>query len=406
MIHGITKRKKRAFFSLGRHMDLRIDRADISDIDGLLGLYLSIYGDDYPLEIGTNKSVMTHALNNPDKFLWYVMRDDSRGVIAGSCIVEIDTYFKIGKVTGVTTSRDYRGKGVAKKLIAHGTREIVDEKKMVNSLYATSRTISPASQVMLLHNNYLPLGIFPNARKIKTYESLALLGYFGEGVLERRIPVEKIPSHLGPITDIVCETVGMAKVAQKMESCPINSYRQINEDQSLDGGFEFMYAPKFVDRRFEECFNDDKESMFYPFHRPNLLIASESGDMEIFASFNKKDHYCVLITATNSIRDLRDRFNKLLFQMKDHGIYYVETLVRMDYFDTICFMAENKFLPSAIYPAMREIDGEMHDYVLLTRTMVPLDFSEMKIDDSFRPYVNQYARQWVHHNLATIEDQL
>ncbi len=387
-------------------MDLRIDLATTKDIDALLGLYLSIYGNDYPLEIGTNKAVMTHALENPEKFIWYVMRDDSRGVIAGSCIIEIDPDFKIGKVTGVTVNREYRGYGVAKKLIAWGTREVVDECGLVNSLYATSRTVSPASQVMLLHNGYKPLGIFPNARKIKSYETLALLGYFKEGVLERRTPVEKIPSHLEKITNIVCDVVGMEKVAQKLEACPINNDRRINEETCLDGGFEFIYAPKFVDRRFEQTFNGDKESMFYPFHRPNLLIASEDADIEIFASFNKKDHYCVLITATNSIRDLKERFNKLLFQMKDHGIYYVETLVRMDYFDVICFMAENKFLPSAIYPAMREIDGEMHDYVLLTRTMVPLDFSETQIDESFRPYVNQYAKQWIHHNLSTIEGQL
>ena len=92
--------------------------------------------------------------------------------------------------------------------------------------------------------------------------------------------------------------------------------------------------------------------------------------------------------------------------MKDQGIYYVETLVRMDYFNAICFLAENKFIPAAVYPAMREEDGYMYDYVLMTRTMVPLDFSDTQIDDSFRPYVTQYAKQWIHMNLASVEEHL
>jgi hypothetical protein len=111
----------------------------------------------------------------------------------------------------------------------------------------------------------------------------------------------------------------------------------------------------------------------------------------------------VWITANNKISDLRDNFKKLVFAMKEIGIYYIETLVRVDYFETICFLTENRFLPSAIYPAMREEEGKMHDYVLLTRTMVPLDFSDAQIHDCFRPYVQQYAKKWVQLNLSMVE---
>ena len=91
--------------------------------------------------------------------------------------------------------------------------------------------------------------------------------------------------------------------------------------------------------------------------------------------------------------------------MKEVGIYYVETLVRMDNFETIAFLTENKFLPSAVYPAMREEEGNMHDYVLLTRTMVPLDFSEMSVAPQIQPYLDQYTDEWLRMNLVAMKGE-
>ena len=398
--------KREILATMGGRVDLIIEQATLSDIDELLALYLSIYGDDYPLELGTKRPVMTKALSSPNEFLWMIMRDMEKGVIAGSTIIELDLDFRIGKVTGVTTNKQYRGQSIASKLIAYSAKKVVHEEKLVNSLYATSRTISKASQRMFLKNNFKPLGIFPNARKIKNYETLTLLGYFGEEVIEKRKPARKMPSFIKPIADAVCDAISVEKVSEIFEQCPLSTKKKSGEDDSLEGGFEFISAPHFINKRFDILFQDDDESVFYPFHKPNLLIASVTDELEIYASFNDKDHYCVLITANQSISELGNRFKQLLFQMKDQGIYYVETLVRMDYFNVICFLAENKFLPAAVYPAMREEDGYMYDYVLMTRTMVPLDFSEMEIDESFKPYVTQYAKQWIHMNLAAVEEQL
>ena len=379
-------------------MDLLIQKASIQDIDELLGLYVSIYGDDYPLEIGTNKKVMKSALLDPETFLWLVMRDNERGVIAGSVIFELDLEYRIGKVTGAAVNKTYQGHGIATKLIQYGTEIVLKQKNKVNSLYATSRTVNVASQAMLLNNGFAPLGIFPNARKIKTYETLTLVGMFNEGVLEKRAQVAMIPPPLKPIIEISNEVVGLENCVEETKACPI-----VDSNGEEDDHFEFIFAPSFVTKRFNEIFKDDKESIFYPFHKPNLIIASEKTDLEIYASFNKKDHYCVWITANERLSEHRGSFKQLMFSMKELGIFYVETLIRVDYYDTICFLLENRFIPSAIYPAMREEDGKMHDYVLMTRTMVPLDFSDASIHEKFKPYVNQYAKQWLHTNLSIVE---
>ena len=152
-------------------MALVMDRAKVEDVDKLLSLYLLIYQDDYPLEIGTNRQVMKEAIENKLEFLWLVMRDDESNAIAGSCIFEMDLKYKIGKVVGVAVADNYRDRKIATTLIEYGTRRILEEQKLVHSLYATTRTLAIHSQRMFLSNGFFPLGIFPNARKIKSYET-------------------------------------------------------------------------------------------------------------------------------------------------------------------------------------------------------------------------------------------
>jgi len=379
-------------------MDLIIQKASLDDVDELLGLYIAVYGPDYPLEVGTNRAIMQEALRDTSEVLWLIMRDTERDVIAASVIFEMDLSLRIGKVMGAVVANGYRGQKVATKLINYGIQVVLESKKQVNSLYATARTVDISSQAMLLNSGFLPLGIFPNARKIKSYETLTLLGMFSSGVLEKRSAIDKVPERLLPIVEICNKQIGHDHDKIESYSCP-----SLPVEVDIEDDFEFIFAPQFVEKRFEEIFSDDEESLFYPFHKPNLIISSVNTDLEIYASFNKKDHYCVLITANESIRSLQGKFKKLMFSMKEHGIYYVETLIRIDYFESICFLLDNRFLPSAVYPAMREEEGKLHDYVLLTRTMVPLDFSDAKIHEAFKPYVNQYVKQWLHLNLSIVE---
>jgi len=89
----------------------------------------------------------------------------------------------------------------------------------------------------------------------------------------------------------------------------------------------------------------------------------------------------------------------MLFDLKEIGVYYLEVLVRADSLDNMHFFLEQNFIPSAFYPAMREQNGKMYDYVLMTRNMVPLDFSELAVENSFMPYVKHYTHQWIQKHL-------
>lgn len=386
-----------------RDMNATIEHAKLEDVDELLSLYLSVYGEDYPLEVGTKRSVMTEALSSPEKFYWYVMRCPETQQIAASGIIQVDVANRIAKLSGVAVNSKFRKHGLATKLISFAVNEVLRVQKKANSIYATARTITHSSQTMLLRNGFIPLGFFPNCRRIKTYETLALMAVFADGVLEKRNANIELPSSIYPFASLVEKEISGYPSFYKSKEVEIKKDTSFNDLSSKEGEFEFIFAPQFVQKRFDELFKDDKESIFYPFHRPNLIISNMEDDFEVFATFSKKDHYCVIITSNKSITAFGKKLNKMLFAMKELGIYYVETMVRSDRFEPISFLTENDFLPSAIYPAMHEEDGQVQDYVLLTKTMVPLDFSEISIHESFRPYFNLYAKQWIDMHLNTLK---
>ena len=389
----------------GIFMDFKIERASSIDVNQLLSLYISIYGRDYPLELGSNRQKMLECINDQEHILMPVIRDQKSGTIFAAAIAELDFKYNIAKISGVVVHRSHRGKGAASQLISY-LKEQIFSLNQINSIYTTTRTVTVASQQMFLKNSFVPLGIFPNARKIKNYESLTLMGVFRENVFESRRVVESIPDFLFPLLDTVNQVtdqqINVEKIDYKEAGRP-KGQEDIDGDSSAH--FEFIYAPRFVKRRFAQIFEADQDKSFYPFHHPNLLITSEYREMEIYASFNKKDHYCVLIAANHPISHLDDQLKELLFSMKDLGIYYIETLVRMDNVETLCYLYDNLFIPAAIYPVMREIKGEMVDYVLMTKTMVPLDFSELSITTPFKPFVDQYVHQWLRRNIDSLTVQ-
>ncbi|MBF0366428.1 MAG: hypothetical protein HQK50_12725, partial [Oligoflexia bacterium] len=282
----------------------------------------------------------------------------------------------------------------------------------------TTRTVAISHQLSFMQNGFIPLGIFPNARKVDDYETFTLMGAFRKGVLEKQAKVERVPMALMPILKVVHDSIpgwrlpagvddvsGVVTSRKHFDEGEVgSSYKGMGSSKgSFSEEFEFIEAAHFVEKRFYAVFADDMDSTFYPFHRPNLLIYGKRSKIEIYAAYNKQDHYCVIIVASQVMITLKENFKKLILDMKRHGISYVEILVRMSRFERLAFYMDNEFIPSAIYPAMREIEGEMHDYVLLTRTMEPLDFRGINIHHAFRPFISQYTSQWIQRHINSFE---
>jgi len=175
-----------------------------------------------------------------------------------------------------------------------------------------------------------------------------------------------------------------------------------HEGSEEDWEFEIIRAPNYVLRRFNESFPDPSDR-FFPFHTPNMLISEKKGRIDIFAYFSKRDGYCTLIKSTRPISELKGRLTPLYMMLDDIGVSYIEVLVSMKYTNLIETLLGGQFLPSAIYPAMREVNNNYEDYIVMSRTMEPLNFRGMAVVAPFKPFIDQYVEAWKKVNLDTIE---
>ncbi|MBX9688302.1 MAG: hypothetical protein K2X27_16455 [Candidatus Obscuribacterales bacterium] len=377
-------------------MRISIEKPTLQDIDELLKLYFMVYGPNYPIAFGNNAEAAAQAILSDD-IQWLIARDKVRGLIVGSMVYEIDYLNRLGKALALVVHPDYRKAGIASRLASWGDK-LIGPKGPLNSVYTTTRTQSIGPQVIFLREGYLPLGIFPNAHKIKRHETTTLFAKFKEGVLERRAATEKIPSRLVPLYQVVKQKYPALEIPPSATL----SERLIKKHSPWDASFEAILAPSYVLRRFRAQVKEPS-AIFYPFHIPNLILAETTGKVEIFAYFNAQDGYCTLISSNQPMFALHESFPALLECMRDLGISYVEVLIPAHRFESLEVLLRAQFLPSALYPAMREENGLAYDYVIMTRTMEPLDFRGMQVEHAFKPYVDQYVALWKQMHLDALE---
>lgn len=364
------------------------------DVDELLKLYFLVYGNTYPIRVGTDRQLMSSTISGGND-IWMVARDTERNIVVGSAVIEVDRPEKIGKLVGVVVHPECRKHNVATGMIAQAVEKLLGGESPLNSIYTTTRTNSLGPQLMCLRVGFTPLGIFPNAHKLKHYETVTLMAKYCPGVLDRRHPVPVVSEKLLPLLNTMNANIGSVFIPEVMPAP-----KTANSGKELE--FEIIEAQHFVLRRFREVVQD-QSGYFYPFHLPNLLFSSLDGTVEIFAFLSRLDRYCALITANVPFHKLADGVEDFLETLKDHGAEYIETLLPLSDTANIAALLHDDFLPSAIYPAMREVDGLMHDYLVMSRTTDPLNFCGMQIAAPFKPYLDQYVELWRQMHLDTLE---
>ncbi|MFC0063311.1 GNAT family N-acetyltransferase [Umezawaea endophytica] len=365
-------------------------QARLDDVDELLALYRRIYGDTYPLPFATDPAAMS-ALIGSDEAFWLTVRSGVAGPLVGAMLATVDPSDRLAKVQGMVVAPESRGSGIANRLVATMAEGLLEDGR-ADSIYGTARTTSTAPQRTHLRNGFHALGMFPNLHKTQRAETMLLVARYREGVLAQRHPVERVPRALRRLVDIIDKTIGMpAYPSFEVESCV---------DAAPGAGVEIVDAPLFVLRHFEREIVDPVRR-FYPFHDPNILIADTGGAYEVYAHLNRVDGYCTLLGATPGPMSVAPHLDRLIDRLTRIGAHYVETLVPLHCFDELSALLACGFLPAALYPAMRAGGGLFHDYVVMARTLQPLDFRGLAIDAAFQPFVEQYIDLWKQRFLDT-----
>ncbi len=378
-------------------MSLVIEKARLDDVDDLLKLYFEIYGPSYPIKYGTDRTLMEHVIAS-DAYLWLVARDTEKKKLAGSVVFELDRADRVGKVSAAVVRAAYQGKGLATKMI-HPTVEALLNEGVVDSMYTTVRTVAMGPQLIFIKSGFLPLGIFPNAHKLADFETFTLFAKFRPGVLEQRVPL-RTHGKLAPIYAVLNNE--LQERGLPVSSVSFDAPMPMTTNEKLDVRFECIIAPHHVKREFLRL-HPDPYDRFYPFHQPNALIESEDGDTRIWAHLSKADGYCAIVNFSHPVYELRGIFRSLMRLLREQGVSYVEVLIGAEYIDSIEVLMQSQFLPSAIYPAMMSRDGQPMDFVVMSRTVEPLNFRGMTISEHFKPYMDQYVEMWKKMHLDTLE---
>ncbi|OZM74582.1 GNAT family N-acetyltransferase [Amycolatopsis antarctica] len=356
-------------------------------------LYRRVYGRGYALPLGTDPQVMAREIASANT-TWLVAHDSSRRLIA-SIVATTSPGDRLAKMQGLVVDPASRGSGIAQEAVS-SLSDLLLADGTVDSVYATARTTATAPQRICLRSGFRALGIFPNLRKAAKHETMVLLARHQDGVLDRRHPVDRVPAGLGPIVEALDTVAGLPA---RPELVPDEVPEPRSEFASTDE-IELIGAERFVLRRFDEMVTDPSRR-FYPFHKPDVMLAGPDGLYEVYAHLSRADGYCTLIGAAPDARVVSRHLDQIIARLNDFGAFYIETLVPLYAFDELSSLLSFGFLPAAVYPAMRR-DGELfHDYVVMARTMQPLDFRGLAIDAAFRPFTEQYIALWTQMYLNT-----
>ncbi|MFD8500920.1 GNAT family N-acetyltransferase [Amycolatopsis sp. NPDC059657] len=370
-------------------MSTEFEPARLDDVEELLALFRLQYGDSYPLPSGNDPEMMAAAIANPVPS-WLVARDNGR--IITTIMAEIAAEDRIARTQSLIVHPDARGRGMARKAVG-ALADLLLTSGHIDSAYGKSRTSSTAAQRMMLSNDFTALGIFPNAHKFDSQETVLLTVKHAEGVLDRREPVHKVPAELERLVTAVEHSVGMPV---RPEFVPATEYPVTGSDVEL----ELLDAPHFVARTFDAQVRDPYRR-YYPLHTPNMLLTDAQGTFELYARLTKHDGYGTMIAGTPNGLAVVPHLGQIVRKLSEAGAAYLETIVPLCAFEELSALLAHGFLPAAMYPAMRRDGGLFQDYVVMARTMQPLDFRGLKIDEAFRPYAEQYIDLWTQRHLNT-----
>src|SRR5262249_35760076 len=151
-----------------------------ADIDGIQGLYREVYDGKYPQEFANDRNRLALELADRAAFLWIVAEDAATGRIAGAIQYRFDARHRRGKAAGVAVLPAYRSKGIGAGLLTLGIEKLTRELGVADVVYATTRTVNEAPSRAVAEAGYRPLGVFPNAVQVETFEHLSLDVYLTE----------------------------------------------------------------------------------------------------------------------------------------------------------------------------------------------------------------------------------
>ncbi|MBU1109030.1 MAG: GNAT family N-acetyltransferase [Candidatus Riflebacteria bacterium] len=367
--------------------DVRFDNASKDDIQAIIDLYIKVYNGKYTLPEVADPAIIARKVEDPG-YLWILAKIEGR--VVGSVIFAIDPVNKFGKTYAAAVLNEFRGQDLMRTMVRHGLKLLTEKTRVCDVIYATTRTVSFAPQVVLEHLGFMSMGIFPNVRKVESFETHGLEVYLGPYCLEHRRPAPPIIPELQEFYNIV-------KKELNLEDCQTVIIEE-QDPRKMGPAVKFEVNEDLDEIRRKFYSYQDKDLMlkvFFPFTDPNLLFSACDGSADFFVNFNRLDGNGVILGYRYDGKDLRNALMWFCEDAAKSGMRYIEMLVNAFKPEMQRLALDAKFLPNAYFPAMRMSDnGLREDYLAFSRSFESLDFMDLHLIDNNRQFLDAFMKCW------------
>lgn len=362
--------------------------ASAKDIDSIIDLYIKVYKGKYTLPEVAQADIIAKKVEDPNYF-WTLAHLGER--VIGSVIFTIDPVNKIGKSYAAAVLGEFRGLDVMRTMVKHSLRMLTERTRTCDVIYATTRTVSFAPQVVLEHLGFLPMGIFPNVRKVESFETHGLEIYFRQPSLEFRRPNPRLVPEVVEFFEIVKDELNLDDQAEIVILDEL-------DPRKMGAAIEFEVHDNQEEIREKFDVYQDKDLMqkvFFPFTEPNLLFKAKDDSADIFVNFNSLDGNGVIVGYRFSGKDLRRTLMWFCEEAANSGMRYIEMLVNAFLPEMQRIALDAKFLPCAYFPSMKmNNEGMREDYLVFSRSFEKLDFMNMNLVDTNRRFLDAFMKSW------------
>lgn len=363
-------------------------RATLDDAEEIWQLYHRVYQGNYSLPIVNLRAQRDHALRDPG-CLWIVVEDDG-GKLVSSVIFLLDAEQRHAKVFAAATDVAWRRTGFAEATIRRGIEKLMhEEPRLIDVIYATTRTRTMGPDALLTKLGFVSLGIFPNVHRTTAMETHGLKAIFHPDAFAGDRPLPQLIPEVAPFYDIVRREYGLPPA----EIVPIGDRLKLRVERGD------LVAEAFKRCRANKLLLTD----FFPFHEPTHLFMADHGQVKAFVNHDGKDGHGVLVglqvdrAETQHLSHVMD----MVFETgRSVGIDYMEALVSAYQPTHQRAALSAQFLPCAYFPAMQQTPGAREDYLVFARSTLPLDFSNVQLTPRDRKFLDAYLMNTEFRNLV------
>lgn len=370
-------------------LNFKIRKANIQDKNYIKNLYKEVYGYNYSLPEVTDEDLLNEILLNPEN-IWLLVYDNENKV-CGSLLFRIDKKNLLAKALAAVVKEKYRNNKIFELLFHLGFNYSILK---VEAVYALARTITIGPQKVLFKNNFIPAGIFPNVRRVLTYENHALFIYLTQKGLKKREKITKMNILVNEIYQILQKY--LIRLIYKENKLNLNDSEFFKEKYQKVLIQKINIKPTILDniniivdnveREYKEKLNTLR-FRFMPFHKPNFKIKTPIGS--VFLHFNYIDKHCAImgLEVDNDIEKIYNLFYNIPFIIDKLDGRYLEVVSKAENYFYHNILIDIGFVPCAYFPIMLKEKNTRKDIAIF---FYPFNFPNLKnmiVPDIFKDYL-------------------